>query len=112
MQEEGITEKYHLHISELNSKAPEEFNLGVEDSICFNTETERPQYFYEEDTYEMDAGSENLEPSEHAMSKLVNFEKINRLGDKRRSKSILHRTNGNEKSHVSDELYIENSPPR
>ena len=100
-----------MHISDLNSKAPNEYNLAEGESIYFNTETERQQNFYEEETYELDDnGSENLEPSDHAMSKMINFEKINRLGDKRRSKSIQNPNGRRNKSRGSADCPIGNSP--
>mgnify|MGYP006283123305 CR=1 FL=1 len=105
IQEEGATEKYHVHVSELN----DEQNIGMDDTFYFNTETEKPQYF-EEDTWEVNGGSENYGSSEKSKHNMINFDKINRLGDKRRSKSSNRILKDESKSYISDDCQVDISP--
>ena len=67
-KEDKVTEKYNVHISELESKIIED-NAIFGDTFCFNSTSQKHEYIDEDELYEIGEGSENLEPSDADKSK-------------------------------------------
>ena len=104
IKEEGVTERYHIHTSDLNP----DYNAGESGSVFFNSETEKLHQYTDGENYEIiDEGSRQLDLSENSRS-LSNYCNINQLGAKRRSKSIQKYCKA--KSDYSEDYIVENTP--
>ena len=99
---------FNLHISEITSRFNDDQIFNQRDTFCQNAETEKLQYYEDEESFEFCEASENFENSK-GRNNMLNFDKINKLGEKRRSKSINNCHNSKDKSYVSEDYHIDNS---
>ena len=122
LREENITERnmlgwnpaeqkpsgrvFNLHISEITSKFNDEHLVNQKDSFCHNSDTEKPEYYEDEESFEICEASQD---SSRSKNRMQNFDRINKLGEKRRSKSIISKNNPKDKSYISEDYNVENS---
>lgn len=99
----------NVHISEVTSKFNDEHLIIQKDSFCRNSDTEKELEYNEDDeSFEIHEASENLDSS-RSKNKVQSFDKINKLGEKRRSKSINNNNNVKEKSYISEDYNVDSS---
>lgn len=91
----------------MNSRVNDDANMG--DTFCLNSDTDRQLDAGQDELCGTGEGSENLEPSEKTKSRRIRFDNINRLGDKRRSKSITNGSKAPDRPHVSGDCQPEDS---